>query len=92
VARNWRCPDGELDLVVRRGNTIAICEVKTRRTAAFGAPQEAVTVAKQRRIRRLAAQWLAEQRRGGHLQGPADLRFDVAAVTATEVAVIEEAF
>ena len=36
--RNWRCREGELDLVVRRQRTIVFCEVKTRTTAAFGAP------------------------------------------------------
>ena len=49
VDRNWRCREGELDLVVAGGGAIVFCEVKTRRGAAFGAPFEAVTVAKQRR-------------------------------------------
>jgi putative endonuclease len=73
--RNWRCREGELDLVVSRGRTVVFCEVKTRRSIRFGAPVEAVTVTKQRRLRTLALQWLAAQsQRGG------DLRFDVASV------------
>jgi putative endonuclease len=73
--RNWRCRDGELDLVLSHGRTVVFCEVKTRRSTAFGAPVEAVTATKQRRIRTLALQWLAaHSRRGG------DLRFDVASV------------
>ena len=44
VARNWRCRDGELDIVARRGSTVVFCEVKTRASAAFGVPAEAVTV------------------------------------------------
>jgi putative endonuclease len=73
--RNWRCRDGELDLVLRRGRTVVFCEVKTRRSTRFGAPVEAVTAAKQRKLRTLAMQWLGAA--GG--QG-GDLRFDVASV------------
>ena len=41
--RNWRCREGELDLVVARDRAVVFCEVKTRRGTAFGAPFEAVT-------------------------------------------------
>ena len=44
--RNWRVREGELDLVARDSRTIVFCEVKTRRSDAFGLPAEAVTVAK----------------------------------------------
>jgi putative endonuclease len=73
--RNWRCRSGELDLVVRRGGTVVFCEVKTRTSTRFGAPVEAVTATKQRRLRSLAGQWLAAR----DLRGGA-LRFDVASV------------
>ena len=90
--RNWRCNDGEIDLVLGARRTIVFCEVKTRRSAAFGAPFEAVTFAKQRRLRRLALRWLEE-----HPHRRADLRFDVASVYAPHGAeptidVIEAAF
>jgi putative endonuclease len=75
LERNWRCREGELDLVVSRGRTVVFCEVKTRRSTRFGAPVEAVTAAKQRRVRTLALQWLAAQSDRGR-----DLRFDVASV------------
>ena len=58
--RNWRCPEGELDLVLRDGSVVVVCEVKTRRDAAFGTPLEAVTPVKLGRLRRLAARWLRE--------------------------------
>jgi putative endonuclease len=58
--RNWRCPEGELDLVLRDGAVVVVCEVKTRRNASFGTPLEAVTPAKVARLRRLAARWLRE--------------------------------
>ncbi len=60
VARNWRCRDGEIDLIVRRARTIVFCEVKTRSSTAFGTPAEAVTRAKRDKLRHLAARWLDE--------------------------------
>ena len=61
VERNWRCPVGEVDLVLRDGPTAVICEVKTRRSSTFGTPAEAVTRAKLARLRRLAGCWLEAQ-------------------------------
>jgi len=87
LARNWRCRQGEIDLVLRRGRTIVFCEVKTRTSAAFGAPIEAVTRTKQLRLRALAARWLAES------TTPAgEIRFDVVSVLAGELEVLEGAF
>jgi putative endonuclease len=88
VARNWRCREGELDLVLRRGTVCVFCEVKSRSSTAFGAPVEAVTAAKQARLRRLAARWLADQ----PPPRPAQLRFDVASVLAGAVEIVEGAF
>jgi len=91
VARNWRCREGEIDLVVwsRRGDLV-FCEVKTRSSARFGVPAEAVTAAKQRRLRVLAARFLTAH--GREVAGRRGLRFDVAAVTAGRVDVIVAAF
>jgi len=88
VVRNWRCREGELDLVVRDGRTFVFCEVKTRTTDAFGAPVEAITRTKQMRLRRLAAKWLEDD---APLR-PTDIRFDVASVLAGEIEVLEGAF
>lgn len=87
LARNWRCRQGELDLVLRFGSTVVFCEVKTRSSLAFGSPLEAVTPVKQQRIRRLAAAWLHES--AGHAS---DIRFDVAAVLDGTVEVVQNAF
>jgi cystathionine gamma-synthase len=76
VARNWRCRDGELDLILRQGRTFVFCEVKARTTDAFGVPAEAVTTQKRARIRRLAARWLEDD---APLR-PREIRFDVAAI------------
>lgn len=85
--RNWRCPSGELDLVVSRGGVIAFCEVKTRRSTAYGLPAEAVDGRRQRRLRAAAAQWLRE-----HEHGYRSVRFDVVSVLPGRVERIEAAF
>lgn len=87
VDRNWRCPIGEVDLVARRGHLLVVCEVKARRTDAFGPPAAAVGRVKQQRLRRLAAAWLAA--RGVH---GVEVRFDVVAITGIDVDVVENAF
>jgi len=56
--RNWRCARGEIDIVARDAADLVVCEVKTRSGAQFGAPFEAVTRQKLRRLRRLAMLWL----------------------------------
>ena len=91
LERNWRRREGEVDLIVRRGRTVVFCEVKTRSSDAFGTGAEAVVPAKQRRIRRLAARWLAELTPASGRQ-LVDLRFDVVSLTAGQIDVIEDAF
>jgi len=58
LARNWRCADGEIDIVALDGRTLVVCEVKTRSGVRFGSPLEAVTGLKARRLRRLAVRWV----------------------------------
>jgi putative endonuclease len=78
LERNFRCPQGELDLVARRGSLIVFCEVKTRSSVRWGVPAEAVDWRKQARLRHLAGRWLAERRPRAR-----DIRFDVVAVEKT---------
>ncbi|MER5966326.1 YraN family protein [Streptomyces sp. NPDC002057] len=60
LARNWRCGrTGEIDIVARDGDTLVICEVKTRRHGTYEHPMAALTPRKTERLRRLAACWLA---------------------------------
>jgi len=73
--RNWRCREGELDLVVACGRLVVFCEVKTRRGSAYGSPAEAVTRDKQRKLRTAALHWLSQRR------GRCETRFDVVSVT-----------
>jgi putative endonuclease len=60
VERNWRYKNGEIDIVALDGESVVLVEVKTRRTVAKGTPEEAVTLAKQRRIGRLAAAYVQQ--------------------------------
>lgn len=62
VDRNWRCKQGELDIVAERDGVLIFVEVKTRSSLAFGHPLEAVTARKLARIRRLIGAWCAEHR------------------------------
>ncbi len=72
LARNYRCPQGEVDFVAEEGGQIVFVEVKARRGEAFGGPAAAVTHAKRRRLARAAVHYLAANRM---LERPA--RFDV---------------
>jgi putative endonuclease len=74
LARNWRCPVGEIDIVARDGDVLVIAEVKTRRSTAYGTPAEAITRRKLDKLRELALMWLREN------PGAASVRFDVVSV------------
>ena len=76
--RNWRCDQGEIDIVAMDDTALVIVEVKTRRTLAFGPPVEAVTAVKAARLRRLAGCWLTEHR--SLVESVADVRIDVIGV------------
>ncbi|HEX6921645.1 MAG TPA: YraN family protein [Actinomycetes bacterium] len=75
LARNWRCDLGEIDIVARDGDTLVVCEVKTRSGLGFGSPLEGVTARKAARLRRLAARWLDESP-----VRPVDVRIDLVGV------------
>ncbi len=88
IARNWRCREGEIDIVARAGRVFIFCEVKARTSDAFGTPAESVTREKQTRIRHLAARWI-EDEAPVH---PREIRFDVAAVLDGKLEILEGAF
>jgi putative endonuclease len=91
LERNWRRREGEIDLIVRKGKTVAFCEVKTRSSDRFGTGAESVVEAKQRRIRRLASRWLSEITPASG-RDRVEVRFDVVSITAGQVEVIHDAF
>ncbi len=77
VERNYRTRNGEIDLIVRKGDTLVFVEVKLRRTTGFGDPLEAVTPRKQATIRSLAERYLSD--REPHFD---TVRFDVVGILA----------
>jgi len=79
IDRNWRCPQGEIDIVATDGAETVFVEVKTRSSTAFGHPLEAITAAKLARLRRLAAAWC--ETHDGHYR----IRIDAIGVIAPTV-------
>ena len=78
VERNFRCRQGEIDVIARKGGVIAFVEVKLRKNAEHGEAREFVTMAKQRRVISAAELWLMKT--GCELQP----RFDVIEIYAPE--------
>ena len=85
---NYRCRQGEIDLIAREGETLVFVEVKYRSTARYGMPSEAVDARKQRRICNVASFYLYRN----HLPADTPVRFDVAAVSEQNMEMIENAF
>ncbi|MFL6144434.1 MAG: YraN family protein [Labedaea sp.] len=81
VARNWRCPAGELDLVLTTDHAgLVFCEVKTRSSTAYGLPSDAVTPDKAARIRRLAHAWQTAHHVPPHPDRQVRPRFDLVSI------------
>ena len=74
MARNWRCREGELDIVAQDGECLALVEVRTRRGTAVGSPEESITPAKQERLITLADAYVQAH------DWPGDWRIDVVAI------------
>jgi putative endonuclease len=81
LAANARAGGYELDIVVRRGRTVTVCEVKARTRPNYGAPVEAVGPEKARRVRRAAEAWLAAHPELAGL----DVRFEAVAVSGRRI-------
>jgi putative endonuclease len=73
--RNYRCRIGEIDIVARDGSCLVVCEVKTRRSTAYGSPVEAVGPRELTRMRHLALHWLDD-----HCVHAPSIRFDVVGI------------
>ena len=88
IGANYRCRFGELDLIAKKRELVVFVEVKLRKNDRFGAAADAVTVAKQDKLRKAAESWLASH----HCDAPA--RFDVIEIYADTGRInhIENAF
>ena len=80
IERNWRCSQGELDIIARSGDELVFVEVKTRSSVAYGHPFEAITPVKLARLRRLAGAWCE-----AHPDQRGRVRIDAVAVLAPRV-------
>lgn len=91
VERNFRYSRGEIDLIAQKGNLTVFCEVKTRKSTAYGAGEDAVDARKQAQIRKVADGYISK--RG--LEN-AEFRFDVIVIEvrgkSTRIRTIENAF
>lgn len=92
LARNYLAPLGEIDLIARHGQALVFIEVKTRKNARFGAPQEAVSLRKQNKLRRLADYYVKQKR----FRDDVLVRFDVVGIILGEdgpqIEIIQNAF
>ncbi|MDQ1544839.1 MAG: putative endonuclease [Actinomycetota bacterium] len=84
IDRNWRCAQGEIDLVALDDGEVVFVEVKTRSSLAFGHPLEAITVTKLARLRRLAAAWC-----DAHPERHSRIRIDAIAIIAPTHGLVE---
>jgi putative endonuclease len=75
LERNWRCSQGEIDIVAQDGGELVVVEVKTRSGLLFGSPFSAITAEKLARLRRLVAAWCRE-----HTGSHSDVRIDAVSV------------
>lgn len=87
LAKNWTIRGGELDVVVRRGALVVICEVKARANNDFGSALEAMTEEKIRRVRRTGFQFVRSLEESG-----LTVRFDVATMTGVHLEMFHDAF
>ena len=88
IEQNYRCPQGEIDIIASDGRYLLFVEVKYRSNTDKGYPAEAVTAAKQRRIRKTARYYQWEHR----LPEEIPIRFDVISILGRELQYIQNAF
>lgn len=82
IDRNYRCPFGEIDIIMRDNHLVVFVEVKTRneKWLEYGAPEQAVNFRKKKRISRLAKYYLNRHRELGNT----DYRFDIVSVLVNQ--------
>lgn len=88
VSRNYRCRQGEIDLIMRDGETLVFIEVRYRKSGHYGSALETVTAAKQHKIL-IAAQLYIQEKK---VDDTIPLRFDVLGITGDDIQWIKAAF
>ena len=86
--RNFRCRQGEIDIIARQNGCLVFVEVKYRKTVVKGRPEEAVTPAKMRTICRVADYYCMRRGFGDNVS----CRFDVISILGDEISLYENAF
>ena len=79
IETNYRCPQGEIDIVARHKDTLAFIEVRTKTSLEFGTPEESITWTKRNRMRAAAFHYLQ-----AHSEMPQQWRIDFVAVELNE--------
>ena len=75
VESNYRCAEGEIDIIARQKDTLVFVEVRTKHSLEFGSPEESITRKKMEKLRTLAARYRQE-----HDDEPPEWRIDFVAV------------
>lgn len=88
LEKNFRCRQGEIDLIARDGNYLVFIEVKYRADGRSGEPEEAVNTAKQHTIRRVAEYYLYRRR----FPESTPCRFDVVGIKGNQIRITKNAF
>lgn len=88
IEKNFRCRQGEIDLIAREGPYLVFIEVKYRKNASMGTAIEAVNTKKQNVIRKVASYYLVSN----HLSQQTPCRFDVIGITGEQIELIKNAF
>lgn len=88
LEQNYYSPHGEIDIIASDQGTLVFVEVKYRKNASSGYPQEAVTKTKQQAIRYTARHYLYKHRFCENTQ----CRFDIVSILADQITLIKDAF
>lgn len=88
LERNFRCMQGEIDLIAREGKYLVFIEIKYRKNLRSGMPAEAVDAKKQQRIRQAARYYLYRK----HYGEETPCRFDVVGIAGEQISLIRDAF
>ncbi len=75
IETNYRCPEGEIDIVARHKDSLVFVEVRTKTSHRFGSPEESITTTKKERLRTVASRYCQT-----HDNLPSSWRIDVVAV------------